>query len=77
MSVLGTNSGRDTDKVAMTSLTPVEVNNSMSFEEAECTIVLKIYYQDMDIKQMPEAVIKDIIVRKLHIECILRSYRNY
>ncbi|MDI9540226.1 MAG: flavin reductase family protein [Bacillota bacterium] len=59
MSVLGTNSGRDTDKVAMTSLTPVEVNNSMSFEEAECTIVLKkIYYQDMDIKQMPEAVIK-------------------
>ena len=39
MSVLGTNSGRDTDKVAMTSLTPVEVNNSMSFEEAECTIV--------------------------------------
>lgn len=31
----------------------------MSFKEADCTIVLKkIYYQDLDINQMPEAVIK-------------------
>lgn len=58
MSILGTKSGKDIDKVALTSLTPVEVNGSMSFAEANCTIVLKkIYYQDMDINQMPSAVV--------------------
>ncbi|NLZ75996.1 MAG: flavin reductase family protein [Erysipelotrichia bacterium] len=58
MSILGTKSGKDIDKVALTSLTPVEVNGSMTFAEANCTIVLKkIYYQDMDINQMPSAVV--------------------
>ena len=59
LSILGTKSGRDTDKVALTSLTPLELNESMSFKEANCTILLKkIYYQDLDLNQMPDAVIK-------------------
>lgn len=58
LSILGSRSGRDTDKVALTSLTAVEVGRSVSFKEAECTIVLKkIYYQDLDINQIPDAVI--------------------
>ncbi|HPX32796.1 MAG TPA: flavin reductase family protein [Erysipelotrichaceae bacterium] len=66
MSILGTKSGKDTDKIALTSLTPVEVNGSMSFEEANCTIVLKkIYYQDMDINQMPSAVVNRYYTEEL------------
>lgn len=56
---LGTKSGRDTDKVKDVCFTPVEVGESISFKEANLTILCKkIYYQDLDEKLFPEEVVK-------------------
>ena len=53
LSILGSLSGRDGDKVAKTSLTPAEVLHGVSFREAERTLVCrKLYAQDLD----PEAI---------------------
>lgn len=55
LGILGSKSGRDLDKVALTSLTPMEVNNSMSFEQASVTLVCKkIYFQDLDVSRVPQ-----------------------
>ena len=55
LGILGTKSGRDCDKVALSGLTPVEVKDSMSFREAAITVVCKkIYHQDLDVSQVPE-----------------------
>ena len=43
---LGTKSGRDCDKVALTSLTPKSLENGVGFEEAELTFVCKKIYAD-------------------------------
>lgn len=57
--VLGTKSGRDGDKIAETSLTPVEIDGGVTFKEAETTLVCrKMYAQDMDLAAMPEEVQK-------------------
>ena len=45
LNYLGTKSGRDEDKVAKTSLTPVKYFDSVSFKEAEATFYLKKIYQ--------------------------------
>ncbi|MBO4360071.1 MAG: flavin reductase [Eubacteriaceae bacterium] len=59
MGTLGKYSGRDTDKIAMTSLTPVEAAGGVSFKEAEVTLVArKIYSQDLDTAKMPEEVVR-------------------
>lgn len=56
--ILGTKSGRDLDKVALTSLTPEFIEDSITFKEAVCTIVCKkIYYQDMIREPMLEEVV--------------------
>ena len=56
--LLGTKSGRDGDKVALTSLTPVFDEYGVSFKEAVCTIVCKkIYYQDLDVSVMGKDII--------------------
>ena len=45
----GRNSGRDVDKAKETGLTPVEIGDSISFEESEIVLVCKkLYYQDLD-----------------------------
>ena len=55
LGVLGTLSGRDGDKVAKTSLTPVSVGDSISFKEAKLTLLCKkIYRQDMITDAMPQ-----------------------
>lgn len=60
LGTLGRLSGRDQDKVALTSLTPVAVENSMTFKEAHTTYVCKkIYFQDLDLNQIPEDAIKN------------------
>lgn len=59
LGILGSKSGRDLDKVALTSLTPEEVEESMTFKEAKITLLCKkIYTQDLDTSNMPEDVIK-------------------
>lgn len=57
LSVLGSKSGRDGDKVALTNLTPQSVSQGVAFEEASSVLVCKkIYWQDLDPKQMPQEV---------------------
>jgi flavin reductase (DIM6/NTAB) family NADH-FMN oxidoreductase RutF len=47
--VCGSMSGRDVDKTALTGLTPVFVDNTVYFEEANLVIICKKQYvQDMD-----------------------------
>ena len=59
LTLLGTLSGRDTDKVAQSKLTPVALKHGMTFKEAELTLVCrKIYRQDLDQKAMEAEVIK-------------------
>ena len=59
LSLLGSRSGRDGDKVAETALTPVAVEGSVGFAQASLTLLCKkIYRQDMDTAAMPEDVVK-------------------
>ncbi|KWT92663.1 flavin reductase [Candidatus Magnetominusculus xianensis] len=45
----GTHSGRDTDKMSETGLTPIEDSSSIYFKEARLVFLCrKIYYQDID-----------------------------
>lgn len=60
LGILGSKSGRDLDKIALTSLNPKEVENSVTFEEASITILCrKIYAQDLDVSKMPADVIEN------------------
>lgn len=57
LSILGTLSGRDGDKVAKTALTPVEAGGSVTFAQASRTLVCrKLYAQDMDLSAAPQDV---------------------
>ncbi|MDR0384326.1 MAG: flavin reductase [Christensenellaceae bacterium] len=60
LGVLGGKSGRDCDKVALTNLTPKFIENWVSFEQANTTIVCKkIYFQDLNKSQLPNTVIEN------------------
>ncbi len=51
---LGTKSGRDTDKIALTKLTPEFLKEATTFKEAKLTIICKkVYYQDLNINNIP------------------------
>ncbi len=53
LGVMGTKSGRDFDKVSCTKLTPEFLKNSTTFKESKLTIICKkIYFQDLDIKNI-------------------------
>lgn len=53
LGVLGSKSGRDGDKVALTSLTPKAIEHGMTFEEATTTLVCrKIYTHAIDLDAM-------------------------
>ena len=53
LGILGSKSGRDIDKITLTSLTPDFLEDSVSFKEAKITIVCKkVYYQDLDINNI-------------------------
>ena len=59
LGIMGSRSGRDCDKIAISGLTPRPLDNCVSFAEAEETIVCrKIYSQDMVLDTMPADVIK-------------------
>ncbi|MCR4891169.1 MAG: flavin reductase [Lachnospiraceae bacterium] len=58
---LGSKSGRDMDKMKESGLTPVRCGDSMSFEEAEITLVCKkIYVQRLEVTDIPEDVVKSM-----------------
>ena len=57
--ILGSRSGRDGNKVALTSLTPIALEGSVGFEQASQTLLCKkIYRQDMDLALIPEFAVK-------------------
>lgn len=57
LAILGSKSGRDTDKFAMTSLTPERHEHGVTFREATLTFVCnKIYWQPFN----PEHFIPDV-----------------
>lgn len=57
LGILGTKSGKDIDKVSLTSLTPIKEDTYVYFKEAKYTLVLKkIYKHDFDIKSIPSDV---------------------
>ena len=59
LSILGTKSGRDGDKVTLTKLTPITVHESVGFKEAVCTLLCrKIYWNDLDLSVMPDDIKK-------------------
>jgi len=59
MAILGSKSGRDGDKVALTSLTPVALEHGMTFAEADVTIVCKKWYtQAIDLAAVPADVME-------------------
>lgn len=54
LGILGSKSGRDGDKLTLTSLTPVAVDQGMTFKEANKTIICrKIYEQDLELEKIP------------------------
>lgn len=58
LTLLGTVSGRDGDKVAQAGLTPQPLEHAVTFREAKVTLVCKkIYRQDLDTAQMPAQVV--------------------
>lgn len=60
LGLLGSLSGRDSDKVAEAGLTPKALGSAVTFKEAKVTLVCKkIYRQDMDTNAMPADVVKD------------------
>ena len=59
LTLLGTKSGRDGDKVAKTHLTAVPAADSVGFAEASVTLVCKkIYRQELDLAAMPPEAIQ-------------------
>ena len=65
LAILGAKSGRDGDKVAATSLTPVACAHGMTFAEATTTLVCrKIYAHQIDLTQVPPEVFAHFAGRK-------------
>lgn len=57
LQILGSKSGRDGDKVALTKLTPKVLEEGVTFEQADTTLVChKIYQQPLDPKEIPADV---------------------
>ena len=51
---LGSHSGREGDKVAASGLTPVYLDNAVTFQEASVTLLCrKIYSHDFDVSAVP------------------------
>lgn len=59
LGVLGSKSGRDMDKMKDSGLTPVQAGDSISFKEAEVTLVCrKLFKQQLDVANIPENIAK-------------------
>lgn len=67
LGILGSKSGRDGNKVALTSLTPVALEHGMTFAEATTTIVCKKWYtQAIDLDAVP-ADVMDRMAGRLYV----------
>ena len=62
--LLGSRSGRDGDKVALTQLDPIEVQGSVGFRQAELTFLCrKLYSQPFALEKVPKDVADWIYTR--------------
>lgn len=60
LGVLGTKSGRDMDKMKESGLTPVKAGPSMTFKEAEVTLVCKkLFMQRLELSNIPFEIVKE------------------
>ena len=56
---LGTKSGRDTDKVKDVNFTPEDISGSVTFKEANLTVLCKLLYkQDMNGLDFPKEILE-------------------
>ena len=81
LKILGTISGRDTDKVTISGLHPIPCEESVSFKEATTTLLCKkIYRQDLDYEQFPEDIKKrfysDEPAHRMYIGEIIRVLKG-
>ncbi len=61
LGVLGAKSGRDMDKMNDSGLTAKEIDNSMTFDEADVTLVCKkLFKQELDTANMPEKIAETV-----------------
>ncbi len=59
LGILGSMSGRDMDKMKESGLTPKQVGQTMTFEEAEVTVICrKLFRQRLDLDNIPRDVVK-------------------
>jgi len=64
LAILGSKSGRDGDKVALTDLTPVAVEHGVDFQQASLTFVCrKLYAHQFEKEQVPPEVADWIYTR--------------
>ena len=64
LGILGSRSGRDGDKVALTALEPVAVEHGVDFRQAELTFVCKkLYSHQFELEQVPTEVADWIYTR--------------
>ena len=61
LGVLGSKSGRDMDKMNASGLTPNKKGETITFEEAETTLICrKLFRQRMEESNMPEDIVKSL-----------------
>ena len=59
LGILGSKSGRDMDKMHSSGLTPVKAGDSMTFKEAERTLVCrKLFRQRVELGNIPNEIVK-------------------
>lgn len=59
LKILGTESGRDSDKVSKTSLSPISAGDSTTFAQAKMTLLCKkLYGQDLDPNAIPPEIME-------------------
>lgn len=59
LGVLGSKSGRDIDKMHDSGLTPVKAGESMTFKEAQTTIVCKkLFKQRVELSNIPQDIVE-------------------
>lgn len=64
LALLGSRSGRDGDKVALTALTPLAIAHGVDFAQAELTFVCKkLYQQQFELEKVPKDVADWIYTR--------------
>ncbi|HEY6011393.1 MAG TPA: flavin reductase family protein [Nitrospirota bacterium] len=65
MTFIGTHSGRDTDKIRETGLTPVKENGFIYFKEARLVLACrKLYFQDISPERFLDPAINDMYSQK-------------